>query len=280
MTVMPDTQCQHHPGGEMRSPIIDFHAHLNLSAPHATPLSRIVQLARRAGIVHMVVLGDVLRFGPRPTQAQVRRINDDTRAVVAAHPAFFTGFCFLNPLHAPAFNLREIARCVDDGGFRGLKLEYTLCARDPRLDPLAAEAGRRGIVLLHHTWDTRTMGAHHGLAVQSSPADLAALARRFPGTNFVMAHLTAAGQAGILEVKALRNVWVDTSGAQPFAGIVPYAVRQLGMRRLLFGTDIPGRDIAAQLGRITGAPISAAAKRKILFENARKLLFPEGNDVF
>lgn len=255
-------------------PAIDFHTHLNLSGTRPVTLARIMAQARRAGIVHMVVLGDVLRFGPRPTQAQVQKINDDTRASVRAHPRFLTGFCFLNPRHSMHFNRREIARCIDGAGFRGIKLENSLAADDPRVDPIAEEAGRRGVVLLHHTWDTSIIGRCHGRGIQSSPADLAALAERFPGTRFVMAHLTAAGAAGILAIKHLANVMVDTSGSQPFAGIVAYAVAELGARRILFGSDVTGRDFAPQLGRITGAPISAAAKRRILFENARAILFP------
>ncbi len=253
--------------------ILDFHVHLNVSRP-GFAWERVLAAARRHGITRVVALGDVLRHGARPTPEQVRRINDDTLAAVRDWPGLVAGLCFLNPLHPPAFLREEIARCRVglEGGLRGIKLECATSARDERVDPVAEEAGRRNVPLLHHAWDTRTMGALQGDVVQTSPADIAALARRFPRTRIVMAHLAGVGCIGVLEVKPLPNVWVDTSGGQPFAGFVAYAVRHLGAGRVLFGSDATGRDFGAQLGRVTGAAISETARRRILWENARNLL--------
>jgi uncharacterized protein len=90
--------------------------------------------------------------------------------------------------------------------------------------------------------------------------------------TIVMAHLTAAGARGVHDVKSHRNVLVDTSGSQPVAEVVEYAVAELGADRVVYGSDVPGRDYSAQLGRIWGARISEAARRKILYQNTARLL--------
>jgi predicted TIM-barrel fold metal-dependent hydrolase len=87
-----------------------------------------------------------------------------------------------------------------------------------------------------------------------------------------MAHLTGCGVRGVLAVKDCANVVVDTSGAAPEAGLVEYAVAQLGAERVLYGSDAPIRDFGVALARITGTQLDARAQRKILHDNARALL--------
>jgi len=90
--------------------------------------------------------------------------------------------------------------------------------------------------------------------------------------RIIMAHLTGCGVRGVLAVKPFPNVVVDTSGAAPEAGIVEFAVEQLGAERVLYGSDVPIRDFGVALSRITGSRLDAAAKQRILYENAKELL--------
>jgi predicted TIM-barrel fold metal-dependent hydrolase len=101
---------------------------------------------------------------------------------------------------------------------------------------------------------------------------VATLAKRFPDVRIIMAHLTGDGVRGVQAVKDCRNVVVDTSGAAPESGIVEYAVEQLGADRILYGSDAPIRDFAVAIARITGSRLDAATQRKILHDNAAKLL--------
>ena len=50
------------------------------------------------------------------------------------------------------------------------------------------------------------------------------------------------------------------------------AVAALGADRVLFGTDLPILDPAAQLAKVTGARLDAAARQRILGENIAALL--------
>jgi hypothetical protein len=107
---------------------------------------------------------------------------------------------------------------------------------------------------------------------ESNPADIADLARRHPKTKIIMTHLTGCGPRGVLDIRPCPNVYVDTSGSQPFSGVVEYAVEKLGAERVLYGSDTPIRDLACQLGRISGAKISRHARDLIFGLNAKELM--------
>src|SRR5262249_42299240 len=107
---------------------------------------------------------------------------------------------------------------------------------------------------------------------ESTPAEIADLARRFPEVTIVMAHLTGDQERGVLDIRDCPNVLIDTSGGQPDAGLVEYAVKKLGAERVIYGSDWPIRDLAVQVARVTGASISASDKDTILSGNARRIL--------
>ena len=254
------------------SRVIDIHTHPVFFGEGAgkAELKALVARALREGIEHMVVLGDVLKFGRLPTEAQVRTINDETAAVVATAPGVFSGFCCLNPMLGEAAVAKELARGVNELGFVGIKLEFSNNARDERvMRPVMEGAARYNIPVLQHSWSQTNIKER---SFHSDPEDTCLLARRHPEVRIIMAHLTGCGFRGVRAARGLRNLWIDTSGGAPEAGLVEYAVDQLGADRVLYGSDLPIRDLPTAIARITGAEISAADKQAILFENARQLL--------
>ncbi|MEN9402113.1 MAG: hypothetical protein RL091_816 [Verrucomicrobiota bacterium] len=250
--------------------IIDVHTHPILRDDRRGWLGaqELIARARAHGIVHLVVLGDVLAYGRSPTADQLRKINDDTYRLMQAYPEGVTGFCHLNPTLGEKVVRQEIERCVARG-FRGLKLEIANNARDACMRPLMEAAEAHGLVVLQHAW---SMTKIRQRSFHTDPEDVGTLARRFPEVRIIMAHLTGCGPRGVLAVKDCPNVWVDTSGAAPEAGIVEYAVEQLGAERVLYGSDAPIRDFGVAIARITGSRLDAATKRKILHDNVRMLL--------
>jgi hypothetical protein len=50
------------------------------------------------------------------------------------------------------------------------------------------------------------------------------------------------------------------------------AVRELGARRIVFGSHLPSRSLGTELSKVIAANIPEAAKRLILGENFRKLI--------
>jgi predicted TIM-barrel fold metal-dependent hydrolase len=124
---------------------------------------------------------------------------------------------------------------------------------------------------MQHTWfitgGKRSPGA-------STPAELAEVARRFPGQKFLCAHAGGEWQRGIRAVRGSQNILVETSGFDATAGFIEMAVRELGAERIVFGSHLPSRSLGTELGKIVGADISENAKRLILGENYRALLQP------
>jgi len=249
---------------------IDVHTHpiLREDRRGRTGAGPLLARARAHGIEHVVALGDVLVHGRSPTAAQIRRINDDTAWLVAQHPEFVTGFCYLNPTLGEHAVRHEVERCVARG-FRGLKLEIANNARDACMRPVMAAAEHHGLVVLQHAWSMTKIRQRR---YHTDPEDVATLARRFPNVRIIMAHLTGCGVRGVLAVKACANLVVDTSGAAPEEGLVEFAVEHLGANRVLYGSDVPVRDFGVALARVTGSRLDDATKRKILRENARALL--------
>lgn len=256
--------------------IIDLHTHqkpVNARGPSDQPpvtkADDMLAEADRVGIDRLCLLG---WFWANPTVEGVRTINDVTMAMVARHPDRLHGLCFLNPNHDPAEVMDEIDRCVVRGNLDGIKLEIETNARDPRLDPIMERAAELDVFVLHHAWYKSTIR----YANESDPSDIAHLAARHPRTRIVMAHLTGCGIRGVLDIQAYENVSVDTSGSQPFSGIVEYAVDKLGAERVLFGSDAESRDYATQLGRVMGANLTPRQRELVLGLNAARLLKIEG----
>lgn len=249
--------------------IIDVHAHPVFFGKGKTKpeTDKLVAYAKSLGIEKMVCLGDVLVHGPNPSAEQLEAINTQSEQLLAWHPDFFIPFCYLNPTLGEKSLRSELDRCIA-AGFQGIKLEIANNARDPVMEPLMRAAAEHDIPVLQHTWDTlgKAMRKTH-----SDPSDTCLLARRFPDTKVIMAHLYGFGVRGVLEAIGLPNLYIDTSSCLPFAGLIEYAVEKLGPDRILYGSDIPLRELGQCIGRVTGSDISPSAKEKILYSNAHTL---------
>lgn len=258
--------------------IVDVHTHVqdDLAGPSAEALGRMARLARHAGIGRMVLLGNLpgLTSDPTPSPQLVSDVNSYTLRVMAEQPDLFVGFCYLNPAHPASFLQEETERCIVAGGMRGIKLWVAVKATDPRLDPVMERVQELGVPVLHHAW----YKAAQEVANESTPAEVASLARRFPRVTFIMAHLGGGRERGVLDVADCANLLVDTSGSQPEAGMVEYAVRELGPERVIFGSDWPIRDFGTQVGRVLGARLRPAEQELIFHGNAMRLLALEESD--
>jgi uncharacterized protein len=251
--------------------VIDSHVHIGRwitpwRSDDAT--QDLIATAREAGIDRLCVvsLGDQ-GYLPHPTRAELRSANNHNLEAVERFPDALFGLCYVSPEHAE-FSLDEIRRCVRDGPLVGIKLWIARKASDPAVDQILDAAEDLGVYVLQHAW-YKTPG---NLPHESSPADVAQMARRHPKVTIQMAHLNGAGERGILDVAPYPNVLIDTSGGDPEADLLEYAVQVLGAERLLFGSDAPGRDFAVQSAQVAGAALSPEDRARILGGNAARLL--------
>ena len=250
--------------------IWDAHCHLS-GVPGGTPAERLAQLvtfADRMDIERLCVfMGMKWTYDPSPED--MRRQNDDVlEALQHWHQRAF-GFVYLNPNHVEA-SLAELDRCVRDGPMVGAKLWVARHCDTPELDSIVKRAAELKAPVLQHTY----LKVGGNLPGESTPMELAELARRHPAATIVCGHTGADWELGIRAVRECKNVSVELSGFDPTAGVTEMAVRELSAERVLFGSDAGGRSFASQLGKVFGADIPDSAKRLILGENLRRLLLP------
>jgi uncharacterized protein len=257
-------------GVNRRVSIWDLHCHLS-GVPGKTPgerMSWLVAYADRLGIERICVfMGMNWSYDPDPDD--LRRQNDEVLEALRNfhHRAF--GFVYLTPKHLEA-SLAELNRCVRDGPMVGVKLWVARHCNAPELDPIVERAAELKALIFQHTY----IKATGNLPEESTPDELAQLARRHPSVPLICGHTGADWEIGIRAIRDCQNVYVDLSGSDPTAGMTEMAVRELGAERVLFGSDAGGRSFASQLGKVLGAEIPESAKKLILSENAKRLLMP------
>lgn len=253
-----------------RMEIWDVHCHLS-GVPGNTPeerLERLIGYADRLGIEKLCIcMGMEWAYDPSPEK--LRRENDDVLRAIRRFPERAFGFVYLNPKHTQA-SIDELNRCVADGPMVGVKLWVAEKCNSPALDPIVRRAAELRAPIYQHTWLKIT----GNLPGESTPMDLAELARRHPDAQFICGHSGGDWEVGIQAVRSCQNVYVELSGGDAVAGVTEMAVRELGAERVLFGSDAGGRSFASQLGKVTGASVPETAKRLILVGNLRRLLRP------
>jgi predicted TIM-barrel fold metal-dependent hydrolase len=235
----------------------------------------------RGGIDRACLLG--------PTHGDgIALANEDVRGMVEAHPDRFIGFAGVDPLRQPAGEIRAvITRAVREWRFRGVGELGGVDLLDPRCEVIFETCAELGVPLLVHTG----IGLPAFLLKHGTPLVVEEIANRHPALTIVAAH---AGMPWVIESVAVavrnENVWLDLSALPAANDRAVDAVLSLALQhgledRLLFGSDFPMIDPAryARKLRRAGVPawlrwplglprVTAAARRKILGENAARLL--------
>jgi predicted TIM-barrel fold metal-dependent hydrolase len=254
----------------MNMTIWDLHCHLSGVTGRTVDerMAQMIDFADRMGIERLCVFMGY-PFITDPTPAQFRQQNDDVLQALSHwhHRAF--GFVYLNPKYVDE-SLAELERCVAHGPMVGVKLWVALRCNSPQLDPIIRRAAELKAVIFQHTW-WKTGGNPPG---ESTPDDLAELARRFPQVRLICGHTGGNWERGIRVIRPLKNVSIDLAGSEPTAGYAEMAVRELGAERVIYGSDAGGRSFASQLAKVSGADIPDEAKRLIFSENLRRMMLP------
>lgn len=248
-------------------PVIDVHVHpypvpgIVAPTPHQAAEYLIAQ-ADRAGISRMILMNLGRTWSNTPSPEACRQANDQGIEIARVAPDRFVPFTYVNPAF-PDEAVTELDRTVGRGLAFGMKLWVAVRASDERVIRVVRHAARLGVPVLQHAW----IKAEGNLPGESTPADVAALARAVPEAKIIMGHLGGGGLRGIEFVRSTPNVYVETGGSDPETGIVEAAVARLGSRRVIFGSDANGRNMAVQLGKVLGAGISDIAKKRVLWSN-------------
>jgi len=95
------------------------------------------------------------------------------------------------------------------------------------------------------------------------------------GAQFIMGH--AGGEIRAMEdavdvVNRHDNVYVDLAFSNPFEGNVEWFVKEMGSKKVLFGSDMPFYDPRPTFGRVAMSDISLEEKKDVFGLNMKKLL--------
>lgn len=286
------------PSTVVAQPAVDHHQHLFSPALaqviKGTPITAadLVKHLDDAGIRRAVVLSTAYSFSNPARKVQndyqfVRADNDWTAAQVAQYPDRLVGFCGLNPLKDYA--LTELARCAKNPLLaRGLKLhfgnsfvEYGNPLHIEQLKRVFRAANGYGMAIVVH------MRANTSLKMgrQEALRFLDELLPEAPDITVQIAHMGGAGDVeptifdevlGVF-VDAIakgdprtKNLWFDVTSVtlnltDASAARIVERIRQLGVERMLFGSDAPAPN---NVPRITWAafrklPLTEAEFRAI-----------------
>lgn len=239
------------------SRIIDMHAHIwNGREKDCADAMR--KAAGRYGIEKILVSALGSHY---PDKEEVRYLNGQTEKLIR-EDALFGGYVTVSAEHDNA--LEVLKKGIETQGMIGLKLWVSCLCDEPCCDPLYDYCARNRIPVLIHVFK-KTVGQ---LPCEATGIHMANAARRHPDTRFIMAHLGGNSYHGLRLVKELSNVWVDFSGGNCRGDDVPYAVEQLGAKRILFGTD---NAYAMNLGQVMDASLSREQREQILWKNTAEL---------
>jgi len=173
----------------------------------------------------------------------------------------------------PKASLAALDRWFRDGPMKGVCFPGSgpgaRACSDPAVRPLVERVIELKGVIMQHTW-IKT-GGKQGSG-ESTPAELAELAGKYPEQACFCAHAGGEWEQGLRAVRDVPNVWIETSGFNANAGFLEMAVREIGEARIVFGGHLPSRSLGTELTKVTAVELSEEAKRKILGSNFPRLL--------
>jgi predicted TIM-barrel fold metal-dependent hydrolase len=179
----------------------------------------------------------------------------------------------------PEESCEKMDRWIGNGPCIGIKYvggnKLGITCDHPNNDRIIRLAAELGAVIYIHTWikvggEPRYPGGAN-LKGESTPMNVATLAKRFPDVAMICGHSGGDWELGARAIRPYENVFFEFSGADPQSGSVDYAVNELGADRIVWGGHGPSRSFSTELSKILDANISHADRMKIFGGNYRKL---------
>jgi uncharacterized protein len=226
-----------------------------------------------------------------------RASNDRVLKAMKDFPDRFLGQCFINP-HYQRESLEEIDRCLD-AGMIGLGELYTqVRINDPQYFPIFEKCIQLKAPLMCHCADNRRSYRGPTGALRpgdceaderrdfrdpdrpgaSRPEDFVEAGKRYPEAMLISGHIGGGGDWEYY-CKTLRSaptVFADTSGSVTDEGMVDFAVKCLGVRRLLFATDM---NFETGVGKILAAKLTEQERQQIFSDNFNEILRKRSNQA-
>ena len=179
-------------------------------------------------------------------------------------------------MHPALPNIDAAMRRVREAGFLGIKIhpEYQDTFIDDEANyRLLAAAKENGLITVTHAG---VDAAYRNRAARCTPERTARVLDRLGGYDkLVLAHLGGAEMLGeVMAYIAGRQVYIDTAFVLPDTSAEDFCalLARHGEGRILFATDSPWQDIAANVARLSSFDLTPDCLQGILYKNAKNLL--------
>lgn len=208
---------------------------------------------------------------PAEKQQAIRKFLED-------HSDRVAGLIPIDPSQ-PAASCQKIDAWIRNGPCVGIKYYGgnpggVRCshANNDAIIRLAAELNA---LVYIHTWtkvggQPRTVDGGN-VPGESTPSDVAALAKRFPDVPLVCGHSGGDWELGVRAIRPYKNVYIEFSGSDPHSGQVDYTVAQIGADRMVWGGHGPSRSYSTELSKVFDADLTHAQRKQIFGGNLRQM---------
>ena len=258
-------------GQPMLPRALDAHAHvahagcmgIHQCSLHAQDAEALIASMDRCGIETMMI------SSWEQITADESSGNRLVAGLIKKYPGRFIGYASFNPNY-PEEIPAEMERCFGEYGMKGFK------PYPPRHQyPLDGENNR--IILEFADKHHLPILCHYGTAPKGSvtPTQVEKLSEKYPNAKFLMGHSGSswdAARACAAVAKKRPNAFAEITYTAVTFGSIEYMVNEAGEDKVLFGSDAPMRDPAAQMTWVAYAKLTPAQKLKILRENTARIL--------
>lgn len=215
----------------------------------------------------------------------MRQTQEDTAAGIANDFAVLetwkhrmSGLCRIEPERVDD-TLEHMNRCIRHGPCIGFKTggyhQGPFTVAHPNYDPIIRLAAELDAVIYIHSvfqvgGNPRRYDGGNAVA-ESNPRDVAALAARFPDVKMICGHQGTEWELGVRQIRPHKNVYLEFSGWPPESGSVDFAVKELGIDRIVWGCHAPSRSFSNALSQVYDANLTTAQRKLIFGTNLRKI---------
>jgi uncharacterized protein len=156
-------------------------------------------------------------------------------------------------------------------GFVGIKIHpsiHAVAPEDSKYLPLWAFANKHKIVVLSHTWSPDAAKPTQNLA---TPNHFESVLAQYKDMRLVLGHC-GGRESGMLQaidlLKRYTNCYADISGDRYIHGQLEELIKQVGIEKILFGSDSNWIEPRYVLGHVLKSRLSVDDRYKILRTNA------------
>lgn len=218
--------------------VIDAHCHLGRSSISGVENTeaQLLEAMKANGVDTALVLPHAFQ------DLEVTDTHDRIARLAEQQPGVIYGIASLSPRLPEAAYRREATRCVQELGFRAIKLEPTIHAVAPhhqRAEIVFATARELGVPVMIHT----------GMGPFTQPSFAIPPAQRYLDVTIILAHagFVIFGGEAVIAAQICPNIVLEHSWCMSIQ--VAGMVRTLGAERVLYGSDHLS-NIASELAKV------------------------------